>query len=411
MDDYDPNSMSVAKARLHIRNYLNPITEYELVDLRSSLDRILATDILSPANVPNYDNSAMDGYAFNADDITPNASTKLTIIATIFAGKAFDGTLAARECVRIMTGGAMPKGADTVIMQERVQCEANSIHFTEAPKRTMNVRYAGEDLKLGQVVLTSGHLMRAADLGLLASLGIAKILVYRKLKVAFFSTGDELASVGQSLEIGQVYDSNRYTLHGMLTRMGVEVIDMGAIPDNPDLLKNTLLASSELADVVISSGGVSVGEADYMKLLLTKHGQVVFWKIAMKPGRPLAYGKVGDAHYFGLPGNPVAVMVTFYQFVREAMLVLMGQLQPTQLPMFNVECTENIRKMTGRTEFQRGVLFADKDGIWKVKPTGAQGSAILSSMSLANCFIVLDEATGNLSAGAIVQVQVLDGLV
>ena len=411
MDDYDPNSMSVAKARLHIRNYLNPITEYELVDLRSSLDRILATDILSPANVPNYDNSAMDGYAFNADDITPNASTKLTIIATIFAGKAFDGTLAARECVRIMTGGAMPKGADTVIMQERVQCEANSIHFTEAPKRTMNVRYAGEDLKLGQVVLTSGHLMRAADLGLLASLGIAKILVYRKLKVAFFSTGDELASVGQSLEIGQVYDSNRYTLHGMLTRMGVEVIDMGAIPDNPDLLQSTLLTASQIADVVISSGGVSVGEADYMKLLLTKHGQVVFWKIAMKPGRPLAYGKVGDAHYFGLPGNPVAVMVTFYQFVREAMLVLMGQLQPTQLPMFNVECTENIRKMTGRTEFQRGVLFADKDGIWKVKPTGAQGSAILSSMSLANCFIVLDEATGNLSAGAIVQVQVLDGLV
>ena len=411
MDDYDPNSMSVAKARLHIRNYLNPITEYELVDLRSSLDRILATDILSPANVPNYDNSAMDGYAFNADDITPNASTKLTIIATVFAGKAFDGTLAARECVRIMTGGAMPKGADTVIMQERVQCEANSIHFTEAPKRTMNVRYAGEDLKLGQVVLTSGHLMRAADLGLLASLGIAKILVYRKLKVAFFSTGDELASVGQSLEIGQVYDSNRYTLHGMLTRMGVEVIDMGAIPDNPDLLQSTLLTASQIADVVISSGGVSVGEADYMKLLLTKHGQVVFWKIAMKPGRPLAYGKVGDAHYFGLPGNPVAVMVTFYQFVREAMLVLMGQLQPTQLPMFNVECTENIRKMTGRTEFQRGVLFADKDGIWKVKPTGAQGSAILSSMSLANCFIVLDEATGNLSAGAIVQVQVLDGLV
>jgi molybdopterin molybdotransferase len=411
MDDYDPNSMSVAKARLHIRNYLNPITENELVDIRSSLGRILATDILSPANVPNYDNSAMDGYAFNADDITPNASTQLTVIATVFAGKAFDGTLATGECVRIMTGGAMPNGADTVIMQERVQCEANSIRFTDPPKRTMNVRYAGEDLTLGQVVLTSGHLMRAADLGLLASLGIAKILIYRKLKVAFFSTGDELASVGQSLEIGQVYDSNRYTLHGMLTRMGVELIDMGAIPDNPDLLEKTLLAAAQLADVVISSGGVSVGEADYMKLLLTRHGQVVFWKIAMKPGRPLAYGKVGDAHYFGLPGNPVAVMVTFYQFVREAMLVLMGQRQPTQLPMFNVACTENIRKMTGRTEFQRGVLFADKDGIWKVKPTGAQGSAMLSSMSLANCFIVLDEATGNLSAGAIVQVQVLDGFV
>ena len=411
MDDYDPNSMSVAKARLYIRDYLNPITESELIDLLSSLGRVLATDILSPANVPNYDNSAMDGYAFNADDIKLNASTELTIIATVFAGKAFDGTLAAGECVRIMTGGAMPKGADTVIMQERVQCEANIIRFTEAPKRTMNVRYAGEDLKLGQVVLTSGHLMRAADLGLFASLGIAKIPVYRKLKVAFFSTGDELASVGQSLETGQVYDSNRYTLHGMLTRMGVEVIDMGAIPDNPDLLQSTLLTASQIADVVISSGGVSVGEADYMKLLLTKHGQVVFWKIAMKPGRPLAYGKVGNAHYFGLPGNPVAVMVTFYQFVREAMLVLMGQPQPTQLPVFNVECTENIKKMTGRTEFQRGVLFADKDEIWKVKPTGAQGSAILSSMSLANCFIVLDEATGNLSAGALVQVQVLDGLV
>ena len=411
MDDYDPNSMSVAKARLYIRDYLNPITESELIDLLSSLGRILATDILSPANVPNYDNSAMDGYAFNADDIKLNASTELTIIATVFAGKAFDGTLAAGECVRIMTGGAMPKGSDTVIMQERVQCEANIIRFTEAPKRTMNVRYAGEDLKLGQVVLTSGHLMRAADLGLFASLGIAKIPVYRKLKVAFFSTGDELASVGQSLETGQVYDSNRYTLHGMLTRMGVEVIDMGAIPDNPDLLQSTLLTASQIADVVISSGGVSVGEADYMKLLLTKHGQVVFWKIAMKPGRPLAYGKVGNAHYFGLPGNPVAVMVTFYQFVREAMLVLMGQPQPTPLPVFNVECTENIKKMTGRTEFQRGVLFADKDGIWKVKPTGAQGSAILSSMSLANCFIVLDEAPGNLSAGALVQVQILDGLV
>ncbi len=411
MDDYDPNSMSVAKARLYIRDYLNPITESELIDLLSSLGRILATDILSPANVPNYDNSAMDGYAFNADDIKLNASTELTIIATIFAGKAYDGTLAAGECVRIMTGGAMPKGADTVIMQERVQCEANIIRFTEAPKRTMNVRYAGEDLKLGQVVLTSGHLMRAADLGLFASLGIAKISVYRKLKVAFFSTGDELASVGQSLKTGQVYDSNRYTLHGMLTRMGVEVIDLGAIPDNPDLLQSTLLTASKLADVVISSGGVSVGEADYMKLLLTRHGQVVFWKVAMKPGRPLAYGKVGNAHYFGLPGNPVAVMVTFYQFVREAMLVLMGQPQPTQLPVFNVECTENIKKMTGRTEFQRGVLFADKDGVWKVKPTGAQGSAILSSMSLANCFIVLDEATGNLSAGALVQVQVLDGLV
>jgi molybdopterin molybdotransferase len=217
--------------------------------------------------------------------------------------------------------------------------------------------------------------------------------------------------VGQQLETGQVYDSNRYTLFGMLTRLGVEVIDMGAIADDPALLEETLLSAAAQADVVITSGGVSVGEADYMKLLLAKHGQVMFWKVAMKPGRPLAYGKVGSAHYFGLPGNPVAVMVTFYQFVRDALLRLMGQSSPVPLPMFQVQCTQAIRKMTGRTEFQRGILFADTDGIWRVKPTGAQGSALLSSMSLANCFIVLDETVSNLDAGAMVQVQVLDGIV
>ncbi|MBC7697342.1 MAG: molybdopterin molybdenumtransferase MoeA, partial [Bacteroidia bacterium] len=289
--------------------------------------------------------------------------------------------------------------------------DGEKISFSESPKRGMNVRYAGEDLKQGQAVLSVGHLMRAADLGLIASLGIGQVTVYRKLKVAFFSTGDELASVGETLESGQVYDSNRYSLFGMLSRLGADVLDLGAIPDNPDLLEATLLSASNQADVVITSGGVSVGEADYMKLLLAKHGQVVFWKVAMKPGRPLAYGKIGNAHYFGLPGNPVAVMVTFYQFVREAMLVLMGQPNPVPLPMFSVICTAPIKKMTGRTEFQRGILFADADGSWKVKPTGAQGSAILSSMSLANCFIVLDDIVGNLDAGATVNVQVLDGLV
>ncbi|MGZ8258551.1 MAG: molybdopterin molybdotransferase MoeA [Methylotenera sp.] len=411
MDDYDPNSMPVIQARKYIRDYLNPVADIELVTLRNSLDRVLAADILSPANVPNYDNSAMDGYAFNANDIELNNSTHLKVIGTAFAGKAFTGEVTHGECVRIMTGGAMPKGADTVIMQERVKCEGDSIIFTEAPKRAMNVRYAGEDLQLGQTVLANGHMMRPADLGLIASLGIGEVNVYRKLKVAFFSTGDELASIGQALKTGQVYDSNRYTLHGMLTRIGVEIIDMGTISDDPTLLEKTLLEASSIADVVITSGGVSVGEADYMKLLLAKHGQVVFWKIAMKPGRPLAYGKVGNAHYFGLPGNPVAVMVTFYQFVREAMLVLMGQANPAPLPMFNVVCTANIKKLTGRTEFQRGILFADTDGTWKVKPTGAQGSAILSSMSLANCFIVLDDTIGNIDAGAMVQVQVMDGIV
>lgn len=408
MDDYDPNAMHVAKAREYIRQFLNPVSAIETLALRDSLGRVLAADISSPANVPNYDNSAMDGYALKASDL---AATRLKVIGTAFAGRAFNGTVGDGECVRVMTGAAMPTGTDTVVVQERTVTDGEFINISEAPKPQANVRYAGEDLKLGQTVLAQGHLMRPADLGLIASLGIAEVQAYRKLKVAFFSTGDELVGVGKPLQTGQVYDSNRYTLFGMLTRLGVEVIDLGAIADDPAQLEATLLNAAQQADVVITSGGVSVGEADYMKLLLAKHGQVMFWKVSMKPGRPLAYGKVGNAHYFGLPGNPVAVMVTFYQFVRDALLRLMGQSTPVPLPMFQVQCTQAIKKLTGRTEFQRGILFTDTDGVWRVKPTGAQGSALLSSMSLANCFIVLDDNVGNLDAGATVQVQVLDGII
>lgn len=408
MDDYDPNAMHVAKAREFIRQFLNPVSAIETLALRDSLGRVLAADISSPANVPNYDNSAMDGYALKASDL---AATRLKVIGTAFAGRAFNGTVGDGECVRVMTGAAMPTGTDTVVVQERTVTDGEFINISEAPKPQANVRYAGEDLKLGQTVLAQGHLMRPADLGLIASLGIAEVQAYRKLKVAFFSTGDELVGVGKPLQTGQVYDSNRYTLFGMLTRLGVEVIDLGAIADDPAQLEATLLNAAQQADVVITSGGVSVGEADYMKLLLAKHGQVMFWKVSMKPGRPLAYGKVGNAHYFGLPGNPVAVMVTFYQFVRDALLRLMGQSTPVPLPMFQVQCTQAIKKLTGRTEFQRGILFTDTDGVWRVKPTGAQGSALLSSMSLANCFIVLDDNVGNLDAGATVQVQVLDGII
>lgn len=416
MDDYDPNAMSVAKARQFIQQFLTPVSDSELLPIRQTLGRVIAADIVSPSNVPNYNNSAMDGYAFNSQDIAASGTTQLKVIGTAYAGKAFAGDISQGECVRIMTGAAMPNGADTVVVQEKVTVEKvasgeTCITFNDAPKPRMNVRYAGEDLKQGQTVLARGHLMRPADLGLIASLGIADAQVYRKLRVAFFSTGDELVSIGSPLETGQVYDSNRYTLYGMLTRLSVELIDFGAIPDNLELLESTLLKAANEADVVITSGGVSVGEADYMKLLLEKHGQVMFWKIAMKPGRPLAYGKIGGAHYFGLPGNPVAVMVTFYQFVREALLRLMGQPKPAALPTFRVECTQPIRKLTGRTEFQRGLLFNDTDGIWRVKPTGAQGSALLSSMSAANCLIVLDESVGNLEAGEYVQVQVLDGLI
>jgi molybdopterin molybdotransferase len=411
LDDYDPNSMPVTQARKFIRQFLSPVSTKESVPLRNSLGRVLAEAIHSPCNVPNHDNSAMDGYAFNADDLQADGETRLKVIGTAFAGNAFGGSIKQGECVRIMTGAVMPTGSDTVVVQERVQIDGEHICFIDGPKRGMNMRYAGEDLMQGQVVLPAGHLMRAADLGLIASLGIGELKVYRRLRVAFFSTGDELASIGQPLETGQVYDSNRYTLYGMLTRLGAEVIDMGVVRDRPELLEQALIEASQSADVILTSGGVSVGEADFMKQLLEKLGQVVFWKIAMKPGRPLAYGKVGNAHYFGLPGNPVSVMVTFYQFVREAMLVLMGQPEPQAIPLLKATCTNPIKKLTGRTEFQRGLLYLDNAGDWMVKPTGNQGSGILRSMSEANCFIVLDETVGNVDAGASVQVQLLEGII
>ncbi|MEZ0239060.1 MAG: gephyrin-like molybdotransferase Glp [Methylophilaceae bacterium] len=410
-DDYDPNSMSVDKARRFIRDFLQPVQTKESLALRSSLGRVLAEDILSPYNVPNHNNSAMDGYALNADDVAASGNTTLRIAGTAFAGKAFEGTVGKGECVRIMTGAVMPPECDTVVIQEHVQAEDGRITFGEGVRRGQNLRYAGEDLKQGQVVFAAGHMMRPADLGLIASLGLGEVKVYRKLRVAFFSTGDELASIGQPLEAGQVYDSNRYTLYGMLTRLGVEVIDMGVVRDDPALLEQALQDAAACADVILTSGGVSVGEADYMKQLLTELGQVVFWKIAMKPGRPLAYGKIGDAHYFGLPGNPVSVMVTFYQFVRDAMLVLMGQPNPVPVPQLSVISAGNLKKAPGRTEFQRGVLFADGDGQWKVQSIGNQGSGVLRSMSEANCFIVMDESCGNIQAGETVKVQILDGFV
>jgi len=410
-DDYDPNSMPVDKARHFIRTYLSPVQAKESIHLRGALGRVLAEDILSPCNVPNHDNSAMDGYAINGSDLPATGLATLKVVGTAFAGKSFAGKVGKGEAVRIMTGAVMPDQTDTVIMQEHVKAEGDQITFGPGTKPGQNRRFAGEDLKLGQVVLPAGHLVRPADLGLVASLGIGEVKVYRRLRAAFFSTGDELASIGQALEPGQVYDSNRYTLFGMLSRLGVEIIDMGVVRDDPVLLEQALIEASKSADVVLTSGGVSVGEADYMKALLNKLGQVVFWKIAMKPGRPLAYGKIGNAHYFGLPGNPVSVMVTFYQFVRDAMLVIMGQANPQPAPLLDAVCITPIRKAPGRTEFQRGVLSLNVEGKWIVEVTGNQGSGILRSMSEANCFIVLPEACGNVEAGATVQVQLLEGIV
>ena len=409
-DDYDPNSMPVDQARQYIKTFLDPVEHKESITLHTALGRVLAQDIRATHNVPNHDNSAMDGYAFNADDLNEGL-TRLKVTGAIFAGNPLTGSFVRGACVRIMTGAAIPTGADTVIAQERVETLDDSIQFKDIPTRGANVRLAGEDLQAGQVVLHIGHRISPADLGLIASLGIGEVMVYRKLRVSFFSTGDELASIGSTLETGQVFDSNRYTLFGMLSRMGLEIQDLGAIPDDPLLLEKTLIKAAESSDVILTSGGVSVGEADYMKQLLQKLGQVLFWKIAMKPGRPLAFGKIGNAHYFGLPGNPVAVMVTFYQFVRQAMLVLMGQPNPAPTPMLNVICTTPIRKLKGRTEFQRGILFTSEDGNWKVKTTGNQSSGVLSSMSQANCFIVLNDDVGNVEAGATVKVQLFDGVI
>ena len=408
--DYDPNSMPVDQARKYIANFLEPVTSSEKVSIRDSLGRVLSENVISPVNVPQHDNSAMDGYAMKGIDLKEGEKSKLAVIGTAFAGQPFQGHVESGQAVRIMTGAVIPDGADTVVMQERAERDGDSVLVDYFPAGA-NTRKAGEDLKLGAPALTKGHKIRPADLGLIASLGITEISVYRKLRVAFFSTGDELIGVGTPLGDGQIYDSNRYTIFGMLSELGCELIDMGVIRDTPEDVERAFSDSTSIADVVITSGGVSVGEADFVKPILDKLGEVLFWKIAMKPGRPLAFGKIGTSHFFGLPGNPVAVMVTFYQFVQVALKTLQGQTHQTPVPVFKARVTEALKKAPGRTEFQRGILEQSADGEWTVKPTGNQGSGILSSMSQAHCFIVLPTDMGRVDAGAIVDVQLIRGLV
>ena len=409
--DYDPNSMPVDKAREHIRAFLSPVTAVERLHIRAALGRVLAEDVVSAVDVPQHDNSAMDGYAVRFDDLKPEGEAILKVIGTSFAGKPFAGMLSAGQAVRIMTGAVIPSGADSVVPQERAKASGDQVAVASLPKKGTNLRKAGEDLRKEEAALKRGQLLRPAEIGMTASLGIGEVCVYRKLRVAFFSTGDELAPIGQPLAPGQIYDSNRYTLFGMLTRLGCEVLDMGVIRDNPEDVEQAFRQAAETADVVMTSGGVSVGEADYVKQILDKLGQVLFWKIAMKPGRPLAYGKIGTAHFFGLPGNPVAVMVTFYQFVRDALLHLQGQTRVAPMPTLKVICTSPVKKAPGRTEFQRGILSQGADGQWTVRTTGDQGSGILSSMSQADCFIILPTDQGNIAAGAVVDVQLLEGLI
>jgi len=417
---YDPDAMTVPQAQQIIRDFVQPLAASEQVAIRSALDRVLAQDIISTIDVPANDNSAMDGYALRGDDLASGFPLRLRVIASVHAGQRHDGQVHPGECVRIMTGAAMPADCDTVIPQEFTSAPAHdadgeSITIPAAGiRRGDNRRLRGEDLRCGQIALTAGKQLRPADLGLLASLGVPEVAVQRRLRVAFFSTGDELRSVGEVLAPGCVYDSNRYTLYGMLTRLGCDVIDMGVVKDDPVAMEAAFRSACEHADAVITSGGVSVGAADYTKSTMSKLGDMLFWKIGMRPGRPMAFGRIASqgrgAYLFGLPGNPVAVMVSFYFFVREALLRMMGA-NAAPLPRLQVTSLSPIRKKPGRTEYQRGILAADGDGVWKVRLTGAQGSGILRSMSDANCIIVLDDAQSDVAAGDLVQVVLFEGLI
>ncbi|MGQ0655955.1 MAG: molybdopterin molybdotransferase MoeA [Betaproteobacteria bacterium] len=404
LDGYDPDALRVDVARRAIRSCLSVIKEEERLPVREALGRVLAEEIVPKINVPAHDNSAMDGYAVRFSDL----SLPLKEVGSAFAGRKFEGSVGPGECVRVMTGAVMPAGTDTVVIQEIVRKEGGRVIVPPGQKKAQNVRYAGEDLQVGVPVLKPGRWLRPAEIGLMASLGIGEVMVKRKLRVAFFATGDELASIGAALKEGEVYDSNRYTLHGMLSRLGVELVDLGVVRDDPALLEKAFDEAAK-ADAIVTTGGVSVGEADFIRGLMGKLGEVLFWKIAMRPGRPMAFGRIGGAALFGLPGNPVAVMVTFYQFVRDALLHLCGRTDDFQIPLLTASAAEPMRKVPGRTEYQRGIVFREGDA-WMVKTTGQQGSGVLRSMSQANCFIVLEHGRGKVEAGEAVSVQLFEGL-
>lgn len=409
-DDYDSESLSVDAARARIIDTLQPIHGHEQVALRSALGRILAVDVYSPIDVPQGTNSAMDGYALAGSDLPSEGTRTLEIAGTAWAGRPYEQTLRPGQCVRIFTGAVLPAGADTVIMQERTERRDDTLIIDGSTRAGDNVRAAGEDIQRDGLVLPAGTRLQPAELGLLASLGLGEIKVQRRLRVAFFSTGDELRSIGESLEPGMIYDSNRYTLHGMLTRLGCEIIDMGVVRDTPEDTHAAFTAATECADVLLTSGGVSVGEADYVKTTLETMGEVGFWKVAMKPGRPLAFGHIKNTTFFGLPGNPVSVMVTFYQFVQPALRHMMGE-TVTQPITVQAICQSRLRKKPGRFEFQRGVLSQDSQGRLIVHKTGAQGSGVLTSMSHANCFILLPVEASTVEPGTTVDVQPFYGLI
>jgi molybdopterin molybdotransferase len=410
---YDPNALPVAQAQEFIARLVPRVTAVESVALRSSLGRVLARDVVSAIDVPAHDNSAMDGYALRGSDLSASGDTLLKPVSgTSFAGQGYEAAVPPGHCLRIMTGAVMPAGLDTVVPQEFTKTEGDHVRIPAGVVRTGdNRRLAGEDLARGSAALAAGRLIKPADLGLMASLGLAEVPVLRRLRVAFFSTGDELRSIGEPLAEGCVYDSNRYTIWGMLQRLGVEVVDLGVVRDDPAALRAAFSEAAASADAVITSGGVSVGEADHTKKIMAELGDVLFWRIAMRPGRPMAIGRIGDAILFGLPGNPVAVMVTFYAFVRDALRAMSGMASEPQ-PMLRAACTTALRKKPGRTEYQRGIVTRAADGrSWQVAITGSQGSGILSSMSVANGMVVLHHGQADVAAGDLVDVIPFDGLV
>lgn len=412
MDDFDPNSMDAERALQRILEEVQVLPETETLPIRQALGRTIAKEVRSQINVPGHTNSAMDGYAIQGVEIPASGHQEFSVIGTSWAGRPYSEPVSTGQCVRIMTGAAMPENTDTVIMQEHVQKNGEKILIDATNKPGQNVRQAGEDITVGETVVPIGKFITPAELGLIASVGIADVTITRRLRVAFFSTGDELKPVGSALQKGQIYDSNRYTLYGMLTRLGVETMDVGVIKDDRNAVGQAFTDTVSRADVLITSGGVSVGEADFVKETLENIGEVNFWKVAMKPGRPLAFGKIGNTRFFGLPGNPVSVMVTFYTFVQPALKKMMGLAHREPL-VIRARCTTRLRKRPGRIEYQRGILTQSDspDCSYKVRKTGAQGSGILRSMSDANCFIILPMESSEVEIGDNVQVLPFESIV
>ncbi|MDD2767994.1 MAG: molybdopterin molybdotransferase MoeA [Methylococcus sp.] len=410
-DDYDPYSLTVETAQICILNAVSPLEATEVVDLRSALGRVLAEDACAAVAVPAATNSAMDGYALRGAGLPASGKRSLEVVGVSRAGVPYRGEVQSRQCVRIFTGAVMPEGTDTVVMQEQVERRGDLAVFGSEVKPGQNVRQVGEDVAVGQIVLARGRRLTPADLGVLAGQGLAQVAVYRRLRVALFTTGDELLEPGEELAEGGLYDSNRYTLLGMLQRLGVEVREFGIVGDSREQLESVLSEAAADADAIVSTGGVSVGEYDLVREVLERVGSIEFWKIAMKPGRPITFGNIGRAVFFGLPGNPVAAMVTFYQFVQPALRRMMGEQPLPAVLSFKAICVSKLRKRPGRVEFQRGVVEPDGEGRMVVRKTGQQGSGILTSMSQANCFIVLPLDSGPVEPGTLVEVQPFFGLV